>query len=79
MIGKLFKVQPVVMLDGLFGGATNETKIGQKIIEDLVHGDQRNPLDAASQGGSCVVRTEPYGTLSHHGFGRDAVSSRRRG
>jgi hypothetical protein len=49
LIGKLFKVQPVVMLDGLFGGAADEVKTGQKIIEDLVHGDRLSPLDKVSQ------------------------------
>jgi hypothetical protein len=49
VIGKLFKVQPVVMLDGLFGGTGNEIKTGQEIMEDLVNGDQPNPVDAVSQ------------------------------
>jgi hypothetical protein len=49
LIGNLFKVQPMSMLDCLFGGTTNEVKIGQKIIEQVVHGDQPNPLDNVSQ------------------------------
>jgi hypothetical protein len=49
LIGKLFKVQPVVMLDGLFGGSTGEVKTGQKIMEGLVHGDRPNPLDNVSR------------------------------
>jgi len=49
LIGKLFKVQPVTMLDGLFGGTAAERKTGLKIIEDLVHGDQPNPLDGVGK------------------------------
>jgi hypothetical protein len=49
VIGRLFKVQPVVMLDGFFGGTTDEINTGQKIIEDLVDVNEGNPLDAVSR------------------------------
>jgi hypothetical protein len=49
LIAKLFKVQPVVMLDALFAGNVAERRVGLDIMRDVIGPDKPNPVDAVPQ------------------------------
>ena len=49
LVAKLFKVQPVAMLDTLFAGSAAEKKIGLQIMHDVTSMDKANPVDAVPQ------------------------------
>jgi hypothetical protein len=49
LVAKLFKVQPVAMLDTLFAGSATEKKIGLEIMHDVTSMDKPNPIDAVPQ------------------------------
>ena len=49
LVAKLFKMQPVAMLDALFAGSVAEKKIGLEIMHDVTSMDKANPVDAVPQ------------------------------
>jgi hypothetical protein len=49
LVAKLFKVQPVALLDVLFAGSAAEKKIGLEIMRDVISMDKANPMDSVPQ------------------------------
>jgi hypothetical protein len=49
LVAKLFKVQPVAILDALFAGSVAEKKIGLEIMHDVTSMDKANPVDTVPQ------------------------------
>ena len=49
LVAKLFKVQPVTLLDVFFAGTDAEKKIGLEIMRDVTSMDKPNPMDNVPQ------------------------------
>jgi hypothetical protein len=49
LVAKLFKVQPVTLLDVLFTGTAAEKKVGLEIMHDVTSMDKANPVDNVPQ------------------------------
>lgn len=49
LVAKLFKVQPVALLDVLFAESATEKKIGLEIMHDVIRMDNANPVDSVPQ------------------------------